>query len=74
MTNSPDHPSLQSLRASVPDEDRHSIERIRRSVAMLPPGHKALSREDAMLVLSRLDRAETQIDHLRDALEDVLRS
>ena len=51
---------------------RHAIERIRRSVAMLPPGQKALSREDAMAVLSRLDRAEGQIDHLRQALNDVL--
>ena len=70
--HTPDHSSLQHLRAAVPDDDRHSIERIRRSVAMLPPGQKALTREDAMLVLSRLDRAETQIEHLRDALEDVL--
>ncbi len=67
---SPGHPSLH--RNAVPDEDRHSVERIRRSVAMLPPGQKALAREDAMLVLSRLDRAETQIEHLRGALEDVL--
>lgn len=53
-------------------DDRHEIERIRRSVAMLPPGQKALTREDAMVVLSRLDRAETQIEHLRSSLEDVL--
>ncbi|MGI9602120.1 MAG: hypothetical protein ACR2QE_09560 [Acidimicrobiales bacterium] len=68
----PSHPSTGAPLTAVPDEDRHAVERIRRSVAMLPPGQKALTREDAMVVLSRLDRAETQIDHLRAALEDVL--
>lgn len=66
------HPSTGVSRAAAPDQDRHAVERIRRSVAMLPPGQKALTREDAMMVLSRLDRAETQIEHLRGALEDVL--
>lgn len=35
-------------------EDRHEVERIRRSVAMLPPGSPALNREDALRVLRRL--------------------
>ena len=52
-----------------PNSNRHEIERIRRSVAMLPPGQKALSREDAMAMLRQLDSAERQLEQLRSVLD-----
>jgi hypothetical protein len=62
--------------------DSHELERIRRSIAMLPPGHSAgaLTREAAMALiedLSRLDQltaryreAITELRRVLDALED----
>jgi hypothetical protein len=62
--------------------DPHELERIRRSIAMLPPGHSAgaLTREAAMALiedLSRLDQltaryreAITELRRVLDALED----
>ena len=35
-------------------DDEHSIELLRRSIAMLTPGSEALGREDALLVLAKL--------------------
>jgi len=32
----------------------HEIEQLRRSIAMLPPGHQALDRETTLQVLARL--------------------
>ncbi len=52
-----------------PTSNRHEIERIRRSVAMLPLGQKALSREDAMAMLRQLDSAERQLEQLRSVLD-----
>lgn len=37
--------------------DRHELERIRRSIAMLPPGSPALNREEALRVFRRLKEA-----------------
>ncbi len=64
------HPSPAN--PTSPTVDRHEIERIRRSVAMLPPGQKSLTREDAMALLRRLDRSEAQLDQLRLAVSDLL--
>ncbi|NNE72348.1 MAG: hypothetical protein HKN26_01655 [Acidimicrobiales bacterium] len=68
------HPGSPSPRPPTdpPPIDRHAIERIRRSVAMLPPGQKALTREEAMTMLRQLDAAEGRLDHLQQALNDLL--
>jgi len=43
----------------------YEIENLRRSLAMLPPGTKALDREDAMKLLGELHEVETRLRNLR---------
>jgi hypothetical protein len=50
----------------------HELEDLRRSLAMLPPGTKALSREEAMRLLGELQEVEGRLKNLRDALRDVI--
>ena len=53
--------------------DRYQeLEDLRRSLAMLPPGTKALDREDAMRLLSELQEVEWRLRSLRDALRWAL--
>jgi len=49
--------------------DRHyELELLRRSVAMLAPGAPAVSREDALRLLSELGDVEQRLARLRDEL------
>jgi hypothetical protein len=50
----------------------HELEDLRRSLAMLPPGTKALDREAAMRLLAELQEVEGRLGNLRDALRGVL--
>ena len=50
----------------------HELERMRRSIAMLEPGTKALSREDAMRLIAELQDLERRMRSLREALTGVL--
>ncbi len=50
----------------------YEIENLRRSLAMLPPGTKALDREEAMKLLSELHEVQTRLRNLRNALRAVL--
>lgn len=47
------------------------IENVRRSIAMLPTGAPALSREDALEVLEELQRLQRAARDLRRALNDL---
>jgi hypothetical protein len=47
------------------------IENIRRSIAMLPTGSPALTREDALEVLEELQRLQRAARDLRRALNDL---
>ncbi|MET0881486.1 MAG: hypothetical protein ABWZ14_08035, partial [Acidimicrobiales bacterium] len=38
----------------------------RQMVAMLSPGERVISREQAFVILERLDQVEAQLEHLRD--------
>jgi vacuolar-type H+-ATPase subunit D/Vma8 len=49
----------------------HELERMRRSIAMLQPGTKALSREDAMKLIAELQDVERRMRALREALKTV---
>ena len=55
-----------------PVDRLHELERMRRSIAMLQPGAKALSREDAMRLISELEDVERRMRDLRRALRAVL--
>ena len=50
----------------------HELERMRRSIAVLQPGTKALSREDAMKLIAELQEVQRGMRDLRPALEGVL--
>ncbi len=50
----------------------HQIEQLRRSVAMLPPGHQALDRETALKVLARLQVVSTRVGRLEHGLRQLL--
>ena len=49
-----------------------SIERLRRSIAMLQPGSMAMKREDAMRLLGELGDVQGRLDHLRAGLRALL--
>lgn len=51
--------------------DRHDVERLRRSIAMLAPQAAALDREQACELLSRLHDLERLVDKLRGILADL---
>jgi len=50
---------------------RHELENLRRSIAMLTPGAKALTREEALLLFQELGDVRTRLDHLRRALRQL---
>lgn len=45
---------------------------LRQSVAMLSPGERAISREQAFVILERLDEVEGQLRHLREGVRQLL--
>jgi hypothetical protein len=53
-------------------ERLHELERMRRSIAMLQPGTKALDREEAMMLISEIQDLERRMGALREALTGVL--
>ncbi|HUJ66326.1 MAG TPA: hypothetical protein VLX59_12360 [Acidimicrobiales bacterium] len=55
--------------------DPHELERIRRSVAMLPPGHSAgaLTREAAMALIEEVASARSQTARYRQAVAELRR-
>jgi hypothetical protein len=66
--------------ARVPIVDPHELERLRRSIVMLPPGHTAgaLTREDALDLIEEIARSSEEtaryrlaIDRLRDVMRDL---
>ena len=50
----------------------HELERMRRSIAMLQPGSKALSREDAMKLISELQDLEVRLKRLKVGLQRLV--
>ena len=44
---------------------------LRQTVAMLSPGERAVSREQAIVLLERLDQVEGQLRHLRDGVREL---
>jgi DNA-directed RNA polymerase subunit H (RpoH/RPB5) len=54
--------------------ESHDLERLRRSLAMLPPGAKdtVLSREEAIAIIAELAIVQSQLDRVRRSLHDVL--
>ena len=50
----------------------HELERMRRSIAMLQPGTKALSREDAMRLISELQDVEGRLKRLKLGLQRLV--
>lgn len=50
----------------------HELKRMRRSIAMLEPGTKALDRETAMRLIAELQDVERRMRELRRALTGVL--
>jgi hypothetical protein len=55
-----------------PLDRRHELEQLRRSLAMLSPGTKALSREEAMRLIVELDELHGRLQRLRRELQRVL--
>ena len=47
---------------------RYELDNLRRSMAMLTPGVKALTREDALTLLDELYDVQARLDRLREAL------
>jgi hypothetical protein len=45
---------------------------LRQTVAMLSPGERAISREQAFVILERLDQVEAQLEYLRHGLRQLL--
>jgi hypothetical protein len=50
----------------------HELERMRRSIAMLQPGTKALSREDAMRLIAELQDVEGRLKRLKVGLQRLV--
>lgn len=53
-------------------ERRYEIENLRRSLSMLTPGVPALSREEALALLSELSVTQRRLDRLRAGLHQLL--
>ncbi|MGH9024200.1 MAG: hypothetical protein ACRDV9_14060 [Acidimicrobiia bacterium] len=51
---------------------RYELDSLRRSIVMLSPGVNALSREDAMRLLSELADGQERLDRLRAGLQRLL--
>jgi hypothetical protein len=47
---------------------RSELEHVRRSLAMAQPRSMAMTREDAMAILTELSEAQAKLDRLRQAL------
>jgi len=48
----------------------HELEQLRRSIAMLTPGARALDREQALQLLADLQAAQKERDDLRERLAE----
>lgn len=53
-------------------EQRYELENLRRSLTMLTPGVPALSREEALALLSELSVTQRRLDRLRSGLQRLL--
>jgi hypothetical protein len=53
-------------------ERRYQLDSLKRSIAMLTPGQQALSREQAMLLLTELSDVQERLDRLRAGLRQLL--
>jgi hypothetical protein len=53
-------------------ERRYQLDSLKRSIAMLTPGQQALSREEAMLLLTELTEVQERLDRLRAGLRLLL--
>ena len=53
-------------------EGDHEIEHFRRSLAMLPAGSDALSREDAMALLGRLRETTARLRRVESGLQQLI--
>jgi hypothetical protein len=53
--------------------DRHDLERLRRSIVMLPPGHSAgaLTREAALDLIEEITTSREETDRYRVAIEQL---
>lgn len=51
---------------------RSDLEQLRRSVAMLSPGHPAMSREDALGLLSELSGLQRDLQQVTEGLRTLL--
>ncbi len=57
----------------MPDvEQRYELENLRRSLTMLTPGVPALSREEALALLSELSVTQRRLDRLRSGVQRLL--
>ena len=50
---------------------RHELENLRRSLAMLTPGAKAVTREEAMLLFQELGEVRDRLNRLRRTLRQL---
>jgi vacuolar-type H+-ATPase subunit D/Vma8 len=50
----------------------YELERMRRSIAMLQPGTKALDREEAMRLIAELQEVEGRMRALRESVRGVM--
>lgn len=53
-------------------ERRYELENMRRSLAMLTPGDRALTREEALRLVEELAAVQAQLDRLRDGLRRLI--
>jgi hypothetical protein len=53
-------------------ERRYELEIMRRSLAMLTPGVRALTREEALRLVEELAAVQTQLERLRDGLRRLI--
>ena len=53
-------------------ERRYELENMRRSLAMLTPGVRALTREEALRLVEELAAVQAQLDRLRDGLRQLI--
>ncbi len=52
---------------------RYELEILRRSLAMLTPGMRALTREEALQLVEELAEVQAQLDRLRDGLRRLIK-
>jgi hypothetical protein len=53
-------------------ERRYELENMRRSLAMLTPGVRALTREEALTLVEELADVQARLDRLRDGLRRLI--